>query len=223
MRGKLFVIDGLDGSGKTTQNSRVARLLSERMPVRAISFPDYADESSALVRMYLRGDFGADADEVNPYAASSFYAVDRYAAYVRHWRDFYLSGGVVLAARYVSSNAIHQMSKLPKEEWDGFLSWLSEYEYGKLGLPRPDRIIFLDMPRSVADGLLLSRYHESGGKEDIHERDRAYLARCQQAAAYAAKAEGWTVIPCAKGDAPLPVEEITQKILEAIGETLTLC
>ncbi len=223
MRGKLFVIDGLDGSGKTTQNSRVARLLAERMPVRAISFPDYGDESSALVRMYLRGDFGQDANGVNPYAASSFYAVDRYAAYVRHWRDFYLSGGVVLAARYVSSNAIHQMSKLPREEWDGFLSWLSEYEYGKLGLPRPDRILFLDMPRRVADGLLLSRYRKDGGKEDIHERDRAYLARCEEAAAYAARAEGWTVIPCAKGDAPLPVEEITEKILEAIGETLTLC
>jgi len=223
MRGKLFVIDGLDGSGKTTQNSRVARLLSERMPVRAISFPDYADESSALVRMYLRGDFGQDADGVNPYAASSFYAVDRYAAYVRHWRDFYLSGGVVLAARYVSSNAIHQMSKLPREEWDSFLSWLSEYEYGKLGLPRPDRILFLDMPRRVADGLLLSRYQKDGGKEDIHERDRAYLARCEQAAAYAARAEGWTVIPCAEGDAPLPIEAITEKILESIGETLTLC
>lgn len=215
-QGKLFVIDGLDGSGKTTQTGLVAAALPGS--VRTISFPDYGDESSALVRLYLSGGFGEDPDQVNAYAASSFYAVDRYAAYVRHWRDFYASGGTVLATRYVSSNAIHQMSKLPPAEWDAFLAWLSDYEYGRLGLPRPDRVIFLDMPRDVADRQLLSRYEGDEGKKDIHERDREYLARCQRAAAYAAGAEGWTVISCVSQGEPLPLSSITEKILKAIEE-----
>lgn len=214
----LYVLDGLDGSGKTTQTERVcSRLRAQGREVLAISFPDYQEESSALVRMYLSGGFGEDPDAVNAYAASSFYAVDRYAAYVRHWREFYLSGGTVIASRYVSSNAIHQMGKLPREEWDGFLAWLRDFEYGKLGLPAPDQVIFLDMPREVADRQVLGRYGGDAAKKDIHERDRAYMARCQQAAAYAAQAEHWSVVPCGDRSGPFPLERITGEILRAMG------
>ena len=142
MPGKLIVIDGLDGSGKTTQSQRVAQALERRgTPVRLISFPDYAEESSALVRMYLNGELSDTPGGVNAYAASSFYAVDRYASFKKHWEKDYLAGHTILSTRYVSSNAIHQMSKLPENQWDEYLRWLSDFEYGRLGLPRPDRII----------------------------------------------------------------------------------
>lgn len=214
MNGKLIVIDGLDGSGKTTQSQRVAGVLrTEGTPVRLISFPDYEEESSALVRMYLNGEFSASPSGVNAYAASSFYAVDRYASFKKHWEKDYLSGHTILATRYVSSNAIHQMCKLPESQWDGYLQWLSDFEYGRLGLPRPDRIIFLNMSRAVADCLILSRYHGDEGKKDIHEKDRAYLASCQRTAAYAARVEGWSVVDCDDGKVPLPLDAITNKIL----------
>ena len=219
MPGKLIVIDGLDGSGKSTQSEAVAELLRKQgTPVRLISFPDYGEESSVLVRMYLNGELSASPDGVNAYAASSFYAVDRYASYKKHWEADYLSGHTILATRYVSSNAIHQMCKLPREEWDGFLRWLSDFEYDKLGLPRPDQVIFLNMDRAVADRLILSRYHGDEGKKDIHEKNCAYLESCQQTAAYAAKAEGWTVIDCDNGKEPLPMETITREILAKINE-----
>ncbi len=221
MPGKLFVLDGLDGSGKTTQTALAAEALEKAdHPVKIISFPDYSQESSALVRMYLNGELSKDPDGVNAYAASSFYAVDRYASFQKFWKNDYEAGHTILATRYVSSNAIHQMVKLPKEEWDAYLRWLSDFEYGKLGLPRPDRVLFLDMDRAVADKLLLKRYGGDASQEDIHERDRLYLKRCQQSAAYAAKAEGWAVIPCDDGENPLPPEEITGKILEIIKKSL---
>ena len=214
MPGKLIVIDGLDGSGKTTQSQRVAQALERRgTPVRLISFPDYAEEPSALVRMYLNGELSDTPGGVNAYAASSFYAVDRYASFKKHWEKDYLAGHTILSTRYVSSNAIHQMSKLPESQWDEYLRWLSDFEYGRLGLPRPDRIIFLNMSRAVADRLILSRYHGNEEKKDLHEKDRAYLASCQRTAAYAARAEGWSVVECDDGEAPLPLESITEKIL----------
>lgn len=222
MQGRLYVIDGLDGSGKSTQAQRVYEALCSRgEQVRLISFPDYEDESSALVRMYLRGGFSGGVDGVNAYAASSFYAVDRYASYMRHWKQQYEEGWIILATRYVSSNAIHQMGKLPQEEWRSFLDWLSDFEYTKLGLPRPDRIVFLDMPRVVADVLIEHRYRGDESKKDIHERDRAYLRQCGKTAAYAAAAEGWSVIPCAVPDgqggwAPRPESGITEEILRVL-------
>ena len=221
MPGRIYVIDGLDGSGKSTQTQRIYEAL-QRQGEKAllISYPDYADESSALVRMYLNGEFSENADDVNAYAASSFYAVDRYAGYMRRWKRQYDEGYLIIATRYVSSNAIHQMSKLPEEEWGGFLNWLADYEYNKLGLPKPNRVIFLDMPRRVAESLLETRYKGDEGRRDIHEKNRNYLERCQQTAAYAATAENWDVISCAEGDKPLAIEEITRKIFEVIKEDL---
>ena len=155
MSGRLIVLEGLDGSGKATQAGLLYEALCGRgEQAMKITFPNYESDSSALVKMYLGGAFGQDVNDVNAYAASSFYSVDRYASYMKYWRNFYESDGLVIATRYVSSNAIHQMGKLPQEEWDSFLSWLSDYEYEKLGLPRPNRILFLDMARDAADKLI---------------------------------------------------------------------
>lgn len=215
--GRLVVVDGLDGSGKSTQLARLdAYFAAAGTPYRQITFPDYENDSSALVRMYLNGALGSSPDDVNAYAASSFYAVDRYASYKQFWRSAYENGDLILAARYVTSNAIHQMPKLPREQWDAYLDWLADYEYDRLGLPRPDSVVFLDMPPEVAQALVLARYHGDEAKKDIHERDTSYLEACRPAALYAAEKLGWHVISCAQGEAPRPMEEITEAILQAI-------
>ena len=154
MKKRLIVIDGLDGSGKTTQFDIVKKLLGERYTVKAISFPEYDKPSSALVKMYLNGEISKNAADINAYAASSFYAVDRYASYKQFWEKNYNDGELILASRYTTSNAIHQMEKLPRREWDGYLEWLADYEYNKLGLPRPDCVIFLDMPVEISQRLM---------------------------------------------------------------------
>lgn len=215
--GKLVVLDGLDGSGKSTQLDRLDEYLSHRgIPYKRISFPDYAQPSSALVQQYLAGDFGSDPTDVNVYAVSSFYAVDRYASYKRFWETNYADGELILAARYTTSNAIYQMAKLPREEWDGYLRWLADYEYGKLGLPRPDRVLFLDMPLEVSQRLLSERYAGDERQKDIHERDLAFLGRCREAALYAAARDGWTVLPCGEGDCPLPRETVTHTLIDQL-------
>ena len=218
-KGKLIVIDGLDGSGKTTQSELLAKALAERNPngARLISFPDYASPSAALVKMYLAGEFGGSPGDVNAYAASSFYAVDRYASYRQHWEADYRTGKVILANRYATSNMIHQMGKLPKSEWDNFRAWVKEYEYEKLGLPEPDLVLFLDMEPSLSARLLAVRYHGDESKKDIHEADTAYLRHCRESALYAAAREGWTVIRCDEGGEILPVEEVARRCADAVG------
>ncbi len=215
--GRLAVIDGLDGSGKTTQFDRLSEYLDNHgTSYRRICFPDYDEPSSALVKMYLAGEFGGSADAVNAYAASSFYAVDRYASYKRFWEEDYRAGRLILAARYTTSNAIHQMAKLPREEWDDYLAWLEDYEYGKLGLPRPSAVAFLDMPPEVSQRLLSHRYAGDESRKDIHERDRAYLRRCRETALYAAERLGWKVVSCARDGEPLPEAEITACLIQLI-------
>lgn len=219
--GKLIVIDGLDGSGKSTQLGLLETYLKNNgMAYRQISFPDYDQPSSSLVKMYLAGEFGEAADSVNAYAASSFYAVDRYASYKKFWEKDYQNGIPIIAARYTTSNAIHQMAKLPKSEWDSYLAWLEYYEYVQLGLPRPDQVIFLDMPLHIAQRLMSGRYAGDESKKDIHERDLAYLRQCRESALYAAEKSGWQVICCGEGDEPLPPENITRKLIDIYTDTV---
>ena len=216
--GKLMVIDGVDGCGKSTQLEMLDQALSVRgIGYRQISFPDYAQPSSALVKMYLGGALGGSPAAVNAYAASSFYAVDRYASYKCFWEEDYAAGLPIVAARYTTSNAIHQMTKCDESEWDDFLAWLEHYEYDLLGLPRPDQVIFLDMPIEVSQKLLEKRYCGECEKKDIHERDVAYLYACRRAALYAAKKLGWIVLPCNDGDAPLSPDSIHKSILECLN------
>ncbi len=216
---RLVVLEGLDGSGKTTQLELLKSYLREKgVRYRAISFPEYDKPSSALVKMYLSGEFSSNAADVNAYAASSFYAVDRYASFKLYWENDYLNGDFVLAARYVTSNAIYQMTKLSENCWDDYLSWLCDYEYGKLGLPRPDMVVFLDMPIEVSQRLMSERYHGDENMKDIHEADVAYLQNCRKAALYSAEKMGWEVVSCAKGGSPKPIEEISEALKTVIGE-----
>ena len=217
--GRLVVLDGLDGSGKSTQLTRLQEYFTQNhIDYRQISFPDYEQPSSALVSMYLRGEFGEAADAVNAYAASSFYAVDRYASYKKFWEEDYKAGRLILAARYTTSNAIHQMGKLPREEWDAYLDWLQEYEYGLLGLPRPDRVIFLDMPLEISQRLLSTRYEGDEAKKDIHERDLAYLRTCRESALYAAKKMGWDLVSCGENGQPLPIDTFSERLIALVTE-----
>lgn len=220
--GKLIVIDGLDGSGKSTQLNRLQEYLQNTLNAyHHISFPDYDQPSSTLVKMYLNGEFGNSADSVNAYAASSFYAVDRYASYKKFWENDYVSGTPIIAARYTTSNAIHQMAKLPRENWDEYLNWLEYYEYVQLGLPKPDKVVFLDMPLDVAQKLMSGRYEGDETKKDIHERDLHYLKQCRESALYAAQKCGWTVIQCGKDGEPLPMDVITRELIDVYVKTIT--
>lgn len=218
MSGKIVVIEGLDGSGKSTQFEIVDKLLTNKnIPHKSISFPDYDNPSSALVKMYLSGEFSKNAADVNAYAASSFYAVDRYASFKLYWEEAYNSGNLILASRYVTSNAIYQMVKCEKSEWDNYLEWLFEYEYDKLGLPRPDSVIFLDMPISVSQKLLSDRYNGDENKKDIHEINVDFLERCREAALYTAEKFNWNIIKCSDGENPLSLETITDEIMKIIN------
>ncbi len=212
-KGRLLVLEGLDGSGKATQAKLLAAsLAADGLPVRQITFPDYASDSSALVRMYLSGRFGARPDDVNAYAASSFYAVDRYASYKTDWGAFYRAGGVVVADRYTTSNGVHQCSKLPPDEWDGYLDWLFDYEYRLLGLPAPDAVLYLRVDPAVSQALMTGRYHGDESKKDVHEKDLEYLARSRRAAEYCAAKLGWQTIECAAGGKMRPAGEIGRQL-----------
>lgn len=220
-KGKLIVIEGLDGSGKNTQSGILTQTLKNMgYQTKELSFPCYGEPSCALVEMYLNGEFGDKPDSVGPYAASTFYAVDRYASYKKDWGSFYEKGGIVIANRYVTSNLVHQMTKLPKEEWEPFAAWLSDLEYDKFGIPKPDLVVFLDMPVEVSQKLMLCRYHGDEKKKDIHEKDVAYLLKCHEAAAYATRQQGWHGIACSNNGEPLTIEEISEDVLALVKEEL---
>jgi Thymidylate kinase len=194
---QLIVIEGTDGSGKTTQaRLAVDALTRAGQPVRELSFPRYGTVGSTFVDLYLGGGLGGKPEDTGSYAASTFFACDRYVSYRTEWSaDYKNPGGVILACRYTSANAVHQLSKLPREEWDNFLDWLWDYEYVKLGIPKPDKVLYLDMPPELSAALIVRRSEQTGQKRDIHELDFEYLKSCRTAALYAAKRHGWTVIP----------------------------
>ena len=213
----FFVLEGLDGSGKSTQFELLLKVLKSRpVGAREVKFPDYASPSSALVKMYLNGEFGSDPQAVNAYAASTFYAVDRFASFQKNWKADFDRGITILADRYTTSNYIYQMGKLPEDKWEEYLSWVEDLEYCRLGLPRPDQVIFLDMPVEVSQHLLSQRYRGDEEKKDIHESHLEFLRNCAKCAEFAAQRLGWTVISCAKDGVPLPIEEIHREVLQAI-------
>jgi dTMP kinase len=214
MMGKLIVIEGLDGSGKSTQLERLPQALKGAgIDCRTVSFPDYDSDSSALVKMYLSGAFGTKPGDVNAYAASAFYAVDRFASFRRNWGAYYDAGGVVIAGRYTTSNAVHQTSKLPRGQWETYLDWLYDFEYRKLGIPKPDLVIFLDMPNEVSQRLLAHRYEGDVSRRDIHERDTVYLEHCRQAALFTAEHSGWKIVRCADNGEARPIADIAADVL----------
>lgn len=217
----FIVLEGLDGSGKGTQSQLLYSALEDRAEgVRKITFPDYESQSSALVKMYLNGEFGTDPEDVNSYAAGAFYAVDRYASYKKDWQGDYLGGKIILADRYVTSNFIYQMGKLPCDEWESYLAWSEDFEYARLGLPRPDRVIFLDMPIEVSQRLLSHRYNGDEGKKDIHESHIDFLRQCSQCAKFAGERLGWKFVSCANNGEPKSVEEIHKEVLRLALEII---
>lgn len=221
--GRLIVIEGLDGCGKSTQTGLLPESIKTKLgaPPLRIKLPDYDDPSSTLVKMYLAGEFSNSADGLSPYAASLFYAADRIASFKRHWQKDYDSGKLIIADRYTTSNAIYQLSKLDRSMWDEFLSWLWDLEYVKLGLPKPDAVIFLDVPPESRRKMLEKRYEGDETKKDIHERDEEYLLRCREAAEYAADSQGWHMVCCTdeKGDMR-SIDDIQSELVSIIEKVV---
>lgn len=214
MNGKLIVIEGLDGSGKTTQLNLLVNKLKQKNTknIKQIKLPDYDSDSSSLVKMYLAGEFGKSPEDVNAYAASAFYAVDRFANYKTKWKADYENGTLIIADRYTTSNAYHQATKLPESEWKDYFKWLRDFEYNKLGIPEPDMVIYLDMPIEISQKMMTSRYNGDEEKKDIHEANVEYLQHCRKAAKAAATQFGWKVIDCADSDMPRSIESIGDEI-----------
>ena len=219
--GKLIVIEGTDGSGKSTQFRLLTdRLESEQVKFQKLVFPQYSEPSSALIRMYLGGEFGKSPSDVNAYAASAFYSVDRYASYRKVWGKWYEEGGLVVSDRYTTSNAVHQASKEPEDKREDFLNWLYDFEYDKLGLPRPNLVIYLDVPTDFTEKMLRHRESETHTQADIHEQDMQYLATCRRMGRAAADHYGWTVIRCVRDGAMRSMEDIHEEIYRHVAACL---
>ncbi len=219
--GKLIVFEGTDGSGKSTQ----FRILTERLDREGIDytrlvFPQYSEPSSALIRMYLGGEFGGKPSDVNAYAASTFFAVDRYASYKKIWKPIYDQGGLIISDRYTTSNAVHQASKEPPEARAAFLDWLYDLEFNKMELPKPDLVLYLDMPVEMTRQLMHEREEATGTHADIHEQDIEYLQQCKEAAEFAAAHYGWIRIRCAQGNSLRTVRDIHEEIFSYVKKCL---
>lgn len=216
MTGKLIIIEAGDGCGKATQSEQLVKRLSlEHQHVRKIEFPNYQSQSSALIKMYLNGDFGQSAAAVNPYAASAFYAVDRYASFKQDWEEFYQQGGIVVCDRYTTSNMVHQAVKITDEgARAAFLDWLWDFEFGKFALPVPDAVIFLDMPPAFSRQLIQQRAQYTGIAVDIHERDEDYLARCYASYCEIAEKYQWRKVSCIANGSLKSVAEIHEEVYQ---------
>ena len=216
--GKLIDIEGLDGCGKQTQSALLKDALTGAgYRVASIDFPRYGKKSAALCEAYLHGEFGENAADVNAYAASTLFAVDRLASYLTEWKGAYEESDYLVADRYVTSNAIHQCSKLPRGEWESFVSWLFDFEFGKLGLPRPDKVFYLSMPVERSEQLLAERYAGDEAKKDIHERDGAYLRHSHEAAEWCCGRLGWERIECCREGELRSIAEIHEEITRKMG------
>lgn len=220
MKGKLIIIEsGADSSGKATQTQLLfKRLTEEAYPVKKVEFPNYQSPSSALVKMYLNGDFGKDPSEVDPYVSSTFYAVDRFASYKTGWEEFYIDGGIVLADRYTTSNMVHQGAKLTGADKDKYLDWLWNLEFAIYKLPVPDEVVFLDMPTEYSNRLMSQRENKITGKreKDIHERNKEYLKSSYDNSLYVAEKYGWTRVSCVMKERLRTIEEIHADVYEKV-------
>ena len=222
--GKLFVIDGTDGSGKQTQFEQLKnRLDKEGIEYKTVSFPNYESDSSSLVKMYLSGEFGADPKSVNAYIASTFYAVDRYATFKKGYEEYYNNGGIILADRYTTANMVHQAGKITDEkEREKFLNWLCDLEFNLYGLPEPTKVFFLNMPIEKTVELMKNRENKFShdNKKDIHERNKEHLSDSHAAACYVAKKYNWCEINCVKEDEIRSIEDIHEEIFSYVKDVL---
>ena len=216
-KGKLIVLEGIDGSGKSSQYRRLCtRMENDGIDYNHIVFPRYDKESSALIRMYLNGEFGANPADVSAYTASTFYAVDRFASYRSDWGKIYESGGLIISDRYTTSNAVHQGCKLEKSELPAFFDWLADLEYVKMGLPKPDLVIYLDVDIQTSLRRMKKRQQSTDTSADIHEKDVSYLSRCLDTASYACEHFGWQSIDYMKNGLEREVDEKNDEIYRLV-------
>ena len=217
MKGRLIVLEGTDGTGKTTQVGLMARRLEgEGASFRRVDFPRYGSPFAAPVERYLQGDLGKRPGDVSAYAASTLYAVDRYASYQQDWRGDYEGGKLILAGRYTTSNAVHQAPKLPEGERQAYLDWLFDLEYRRLALPEPDLVIYLDLPPELSEQMLRCRQEATHTQADIHEQDGAYLRACRESARDMAVRLGWRVVDCSRQGAVRTPEDIHGELWELV-------
>ena len=219
--GKLIAIDGVDASGKQTHTELLAEHFEDMgKKVRRLSFPVYACESSALVKLYLNGSMGKNAEDVDAYAASTFFAADRFATYRMDWHEDYEdSDTLIIADRYVSSNMIHQASKIGDfAEKDKFLDWLYDFEFNLYKIPKPTMTVFLDMPPKYGKMLLSGRNNKFSGEEklDIHESDFSYLEKSYENAKYVAEKFRWKTVPCVTDGNIRPIADIQADIVKIV-------
>ena len=221
MNGRLIVFEGTDGSGKATQSRLLCEHLQrENIPYKNITFPQYGKPSAAMVQEYLDGNLGRRPGDVNAYAASLMFSMDRYASYKQDWGAYYEQGGLVIADRYTTSNAVHQTGKLPPEQRDGFLDWLFDFEYRLLGLPEPTRVLYLDMPTEATEQMMRLREAATHTTADIHEKDEEYLRRCRENAAHVVARCGWTRIDCARAGAPRLIDDIHNEVMTCVADLI---
>ncbi len=219
--GKLIVLEGTDGSGKTTQFTLLSkRLQAMGVDFRTMDFPQYSEPSSALIRMYLGGELGSRPSDVNAYAASTFFAVDRYASYRKVWGDYYKKGGLMLSNRYTTSNAVHQASKEPEESREDFFRWLYDFEYTRLELPVPNLVIYLDVPTELTENMLRGREEKTHTHADIHEQNMDYLRLCRRTGLHAAEYYRWSIIRCAHDGKMRSIEDIHNEIFALVQSCL---
>lgn len=224
MKGKLIIIEsGSDASGKATQTRRLYdRLIKEGYNVKKVEYPNYKSQSSSLVKMYLNGDFGKNADDVDAYVASTFFAADRYASFKTEWEDFYNNGGIIIADRYTTSNMVHQASKMNNNERDKFIDWLFDYEFNLYKLPKPDCVVFLDVPIDFSKKLMERRKNKftGGEKKDIHESDIDYLTKSYNNAVYIANKYNWDKINCIKEESLRTIDSIHEEIYKIVKDNI---
>lgn len=218
--GKLFVIDGTDGSGKQTQFEKLKESLSkDKVDYKVVSFPNYDSPSSALVKMYLSGEFGNNAKDVSPYVASTFYAVDRFATFKKEFQEYYNKGGIILADRYTTANMVHQAGKIDDLiERDKFLNWVEDFEFNIFGLPRPTEVFFLNMPPEKSLELIKNRENKFSHNQnkDIHEKDANHIIDSYNAACYVSKKYGWFKVDCIRDDKLRTIEDIHEEIYKEV-------
>lgn len=218
--GKLFVIDGTDGSGKQTQLENLKiRLSQEGIDYRTVNFPNYDSPSSSLVKMYLGGEFGTDAKTISPYIASTFYAADRYATFKKEYEEYYNNGGLILADRYTTANMVHQAGKIQdKVERKKFLDWLWDFEFNLYGLPIPTEVFFLNMPPEYSAKLMKDRENKitHDSKKDIHERDEEHLKAAYNAACDLVKEYNWYEVKCVNNGKIRTIQDINDEIFTEI-------
>ena len=224
MNGKLIIIEsGSDASGKATQSEELLKkLTADGYNVRKVEYPNYKSESSTLVKMYLRGDFGKNADDVDAYIASTFFTADRYASFKTEWEEFYRSGGIVIADRYTTSNMVHQASKMEIEEREKYLDWLEDYEYNLFKIPRPDEVIFLNVPVDYSIKLMENRKNKFTGEDekDIHESDKSYLRKTYNNSLYIADKYNWKRVECVENEQLRTIEDISNEIYGIVKNIL---